>query len=130
MVQSYDDLSRKLWRLEGLPLSITSVQGAHPALRYTQVNPLINAVLLIVVVVDMVKYIIIILNTTAMKHQLTFVQLLIHDSFDICLNCVWQVFPPVPLKLDYSFFDREKTCRSLVPKEGKPCPAYITPITG
>uniref|UniRef100_A0A8C3ARZ5 Nucleolar protein 6 n=1 Tax=Cyclopterus lumpus TaxID=8103 RepID=A0A8C3ARZ5_CYCLU len=75
VVQSYDDLSRKLWRLEGLPLSITAVQGAHPALRYTQ------------------------------------------------------VFPPVPLKVDYSFFDREKTSRSLVPKEGKPCPAYITPIT-
>ncbi|XP_044225414.1 nucleolar protein 6 [Thunnus albacares] len=75
VIQSYDDLSRKLWRLEGLPLSITSVQGAHPALRYTQ------------------------------------------------------VFPPLPLKLDYSFFEREKTCRSLVPKEGKPCPAYITPIT-
>ncbi|KAM3867565.1 nucleolar protein 6 [Diretmus argenteus] len=75
VVQSYDDLSRKLWRLEGLPLSITSVQGAHPALRYTQ------------------------------------------------------VFPPVPLKLDYSFFDRDKISRSLVPKEGKPCPAYITPIT-
>lgn len=37
VVQSYDDLSRKLWRLEGLPLSITAVQGAHPALRYTQV---------------------------------------------------------------------------------------------
>eukprot|EP00064_Thunnus_orientalis_P006231 superscaffoldBa00000642_g6247 len=36
VIQSYDDLSRKLWRLEGLPLSITSVQGAHPALRYTQ----------------------------------------------------------------------------------------------
>ncbi|KAM7416491.1 hypothetical protein PAMA_018513 [Pampus argenteus] len=75
VVQSYDDLSRKLWKLEGLPLSITSVQGAHPALRYTQ------------------------------------------------------VFPPLPLKLDYSFFDKEKTCRSLVPKEGKPCPAYVTPIT-
>ncbi|XP_070820091.1 nucleolar protein 6 [Chaetodon trifascialis] len=75
VVQSYDDLSRKLWRLEGLPLSITAVQGAHPALRYTQ------------------------------------------------------VFPPVPLKLDYSFFDRIKAARSLVPKEGKPCPAYITPIT-
>ncbi|KAK5871329.1 hypothetical protein PBY51_004214 [Eleginops maclovinus] len=74
VVQSYDDLSRKLWRLEGLPLSVTAVQGAHPALRYTQ------------------------------------------------------VFPPVPLKLDYSFFDREKTSRSLMPKEGKPCPAYITPI--
>ncbi|XP_056275390.1 nucleolar protein 6-like [Pseudoliparis swirei] len=75
VVQSYDDLSRKLWRLEGLPLAITAVQGAHPALRYTQ------------------------------------------------------VFPPVPLKVDYSFFDREKTSRSLVPMEGKPCPAYITPIT-
>ncbi|KAM4616374.1 nucleolar protein 6 [Polymixia lowei] len=74
VVQSFDDLSRKLWRLEGLPLSITSVQGAHPALRYTQ------------------------------------------------------VFPPVPLKMDYSFFDREKISRSLMPKEGKPCPAYITPI--
>lgn len=37
VVQSYDDLSRKLWQLEGLPLSITAVQGAHPALRYTQV---------------------------------------------------------------------------------------------
>uniref|UniRef100_A0A665SXI0 Nucleolar protein 6 n=1 Tax=Echeneis naucrates TaxID=173247 RepID=A0A665SXI0_ECHNA len=75
VVQSYDDLSRKLWRLEGLPLSITAVQGAHPVLRYTQ------------------------------------------------------VFPPVPLKLDYSFFEREKTSRSLIPKEDKPCPAYITPIT-
>ncbi|XP_074526984.1 nucleolar protein 6 [Halichoeres trimaculatus] len=75
VVQSYDDLSRKLWKLEGLPLSITAVQGAHPALRYTQ------------------------------------------------------VFPPVPMKLDYSFFDREKTSRSLVPKEERPCPAYITPIT-
>lgn len=40
VVQSYDDLSRKLWRLEGLPLTITAVQGAHPALRYTQVKPL------------------------------------------------------------------------------------------
>lgn len=38
VVKSYDDLSRKLWRLEGLPLSITSVQAAHPALRYTQVK--------------------------------------------------------------------------------------------
>uniref|UniRef100_A0AAX7TI89 Nucleolar protein 6 n=1 Tax=Astatotilapia calliptera TaxID=8154 RepID=A0AAX7TI89_ASTCA len=75
VVQSYDDLSRKLWRLEGLPLTITAVQGAHPALRYTQ------------------------------------------------------VFSPRPLKLEYSFFDREKTSRSLVPKEGKPCPVYITPIT-
>ncbi|KAG7264322.1 hypothetical protein CRUP_009944 [Coryphaenoides rupestris] len=63
LVQSYDDLSRKLWRLEGLPLSITSVQGSHPALRYTQ------------------------------------------------------VFPPEPLKLDYSFFTRVKSSRSLLPKE-------------
>ncbi|XP_061117793.1 nucleolar protein 6 isoform X2 [Conger conger] len=39
VVQAYDDLSRKLWQLEGLPLSITAVQGAHPALRYTQVFP-------------------------------------------------------------------------------------------
>ncbi|KAF6725205.1 Nucleolar protein 6 [Oryzias melastigma] len=76
VVQAYDDLSRKLWNLEGLPLSITAVQGAHPALRYTQ------------------------------------------------------VFPPQPLKVDYTFFDKEKTSRSLIPKEGKPCPAYITPITG
>ncbi|XP_058491620.1 nucleolar protein 6 [Solea solea] len=75
VVQAYDDLSRKLWQLEGLPLSITSVQGAHPALRYTQ------------------------------------------------------VFPPQPLKLDYSFFEREKVSRSLLPKEGKPCPAYVTPVT-
>ncbi|TRY85695.1 hypothetical protein DNTS_013423 [Danionella cerebrum] len=73
VVQSYDDLSRKLWQLEGLPLSITSVQGAHQALRYTQ------------------------------------------------------VFPPIPAKLDYSFFDR-KNYLGLVPKENKPCPYYITPI--
>lgn len=74
VVQSYDDLSRKLWRLEGLPLSITSVQGAHPALRYTQ------------------------------------------------------VFPPVPVKLDYTFFERDKASRSLVPLEGKACPTYISPV--
>uniref|UniRef100_A0A672MD14 Nucleolar protein 6 n=1 Tax=Sinocyclocheilus grahami TaxID=75366 RepID=A0A672MD14_SINGR len=36
VVQSYNDLSKKLWQLKGLPLSITSVQGAHQALRYTQ----------------------------------------------------------------------------------------------
>lgn len=41
-----------------------------------------------------------------------------------------QVFPPVPVKLDFSFFDREKMSRSLLPKEDKPCPAYIMPITG
>nr|XP_061811481.1 nucleolar protein 6-like [Nerophis lumbriciformis] len=75
VVQSYDDLSRKLWKLEELPLSITSVQGAHPSLRYTQ------------------------------------------------------VFPPLPLKFDYSFFDKRRGFQLLVPKEGKPCPAYVTPIT-
>lgn len=42
VVQSYDDLSRKLWRLEDLPLSITAVQGAHPALRYTQVQDIVE----------------------------------------------------------------------------------------
>ncbi|XP_061762246.1 nucleolar protein 6 [Nerophis ophidion] len=75
VIQSFDDLSRKLWKLDGLPLSITSVQGAHPALRYTQ------------------------------------------------------VFPPVPLKFDFSFFHKEKAFQSLVPKEDKPCPAYVSPIT-
>ncbi|KAK2911723.1 hypothetical protein QQF64_027542 [Cirrhinus molitorella] len=74
VIQSYDDLSKKLWKLEGLPLSITSVQGAHQALRYTQ------------------------------------------------------VFPPVPVQLDYWFFDRKKGSLGLVPKESKPCPYYITPI--
>ncbi|XP_073697296.1 nucleolar protein 6 [Garra rufa] len=74
VVQSYDDLSKKLWQLDGLPLSITSVQGAHQALRYTQ------------------------------------------------------VFPPVPVKLDYWYFDRKKGGLGLVPKENKPCPYYITPI--
>ncbi|XP_061469328.1 nucleolar protein 6 isoform X2 [Rhineura floridana] len=39
VVRSYDDLSRKLWNLEGLPLTVTAVQGAHPALRYTDVFP-------------------------------------------------------------------------------------------
>ncbi|XP_072288566.1 nucleolar protein 6 [Eucyclogobius newberryi] len=75
VVQSFDDLSRKLWQLEGLPLAITSVQGAHPALRCTQ------------------------------------------------------VFPPQVTKTDYSFFDKEKNSRSLLPKEDKSCPSYITPIT-
>ncbi|XP_053336445.1 nucleolar protein 6 [Clarias gariepinus] len=74
VVQCFDDLSRKMWQLEGLPLSITSVQGAHPALRYTQ------------------------------------------------------VFPPVPVKLAYSFFQREKTMAALIPDGSKPCSYYITPI--
>ncbi|EHH57312.1 Nucleolar RNA-associated protein [Macaca fascicularis] len=35
----YDDLSRLLWGLEGLPLTVSAVQGAHPVLRYTEVFP-------------------------------------------------------------------------------------------
>ncbi|XP_013378402.1 PREDICTED: nucleolar protein 6 [Chinchilla lanigera] len=38
-VRCYDDLSRVLWGLEGLPLTVSAVQGAHPALRYTEVFP-------------------------------------------------------------------------------------------
>ncbi|XP_057214658.1 nucleolar protein 6 isoform X2 [Triplophysa rosa] len=74
VIQAYEDLSRKLWQLEGLPLSITSVQGAHQVIRCTQ------------------------------------------------------VFPPVPVKLDYSFFVGEKNPVGLMPKADKPCPYYITPI--
>ncbi|XP_075696499.1 nucleolar protein 6 isoform X2 [Rhinoderma darwinii] len=39
VIQSYDDLSRKLWNLDDLPLTVTAVQGTHPALRYTDVFP-------------------------------------------------------------------------------------------
>ncbi|XP_070599757.1 nucleolar protein 6 isoform X2 [Erythrolamprus reginae] len=39
LVRSYDDLTRKLWHLEGMPLTVTAVQGAHPALRYTETFP-------------------------------------------------------------------------------------------
>ncbi|NXU41603.1 NOL6 protein, partial [Drymodes brunneopygia] len=39
VVCSYDDLSRKLWSLKELPLTVTAVQGVHPALRYTDVFP-------------------------------------------------------------------------------------------
>ncbi|KAG8549855.1 hypothetical protein GDO81_019490 [Engystomops pustulosus] len=39
VIQSYDDLSRKLWTLADMPLAITSVQGTHPALRCTDVFP-------------------------------------------------------------------------------------------
>ncbi|XP_066195759.1 nucleolar protein 6 [Sylvia atricapilla] len=39
VVCSYDDLSRKLWTLKELPLTVTAVQGIHPALRYTDVFP-------------------------------------------------------------------------------------------
>lgn len=38
VVCSFDDLSRKLWNLKGLPLTVTAVQGIHPALRYTDVS--------------------------------------------------------------------------------------------
>ncbi|XP_019589872.2 nucleolar protein 6 [Rhinolophus sinicus] len=38
-VRSYDDLSRLLWGLEDLPLTVSAVQGAHPVLRYTEVFP-------------------------------------------------------------------------------------------
>ncbi|XP_060055255.1 nucleolar protein 6 isoform X2 [Erinaceus europaeus] len=39
VVRCYDDLSRLLWGLEGLPLTVSAVQGAHPVLRYTEVFP-------------------------------------------------------------------------------------------
>uniref|UniRef100_A0A8C3K0Z5 Nucleolar protein 6 n=1 Tax=Calidris pygmaea TaxID=425635 RepID=A0A8C3K0Z5_9CHAR len=39
VICSYDDLSRKLWNLKELPLTVTAVQGVHPALRYTDVFP-------------------------------------------------------------------------------------------
>ncbi|NWT53831.1 NOL6 protein, partial [Erythrocercus mccallii] len=39
IICSYDDLSRKLWNLKELPLTVTAVQGIHPALRYTDVFP-------------------------------------------------------------------------------------------
>ncbi|XP_077004029.1 nucleolar protein 6 [Tamandua tetradactyla] len=38
-VRCYDDLSHLLWGLEGLPLTVSAVQGAHPVLRYTEVFP-------------------------------------------------------------------------------------------
>ncbi|XP_053148481.1 nucleolar protein 6 isoform X2 [Hemicordylus capensis] len=74
IVRSYDDLSRKLWNLEGLPLTVTAVQAAHPALRYTD------------------------------------------------------VFPPVPMKPDYTYHARIKDRESLLPLAEKPCPAFIAPM--
>ncbi|XP_006098834.1 nucleolar protein 6 isoform X1 [Myotis lucifugus] len=38
-VRCYDELSRLLWGLDGLPLTVSAVQGAHPVLRYTEVFP-------------------------------------------------------------------------------------------
>ncbi|KAE8636849.1 hypothetical protein XENTR_v10003167 [Xenopus tropicalis] len=74
IIQSYDDLSRKLWNLTDLPLTVTSVQGTHPCLRYSD------------------------------------------------------VFPPLPVKPDWSSYQllREKKC--LVPNPEKPCPAYVAPV--
>ena len=37
-MRCYDDLSRLLWGLDGLPLTVCAVQGAHPVLRYTEVR--------------------------------------------------------------------------------------------
>ncbi|KAM4808387.1 nucleolar protein 6 [Rhinophrynus dorsalis] len=74
VVQSYDDLSRKLWNLDDLPLTVTSVQGTHPSLRYTD------------------------------------------------------VFPPIPVKPEWSYFKVLKDKKSLVPSVEKPCPAYVAPI--
>lgn len=105
VVQSYDDLSRKLWQLEGLPLSITSVQGAHQALRYTQVSHLLD-------IFSCVMYSSISLN------------------FLLFLICPLQVFPPVPVRMDCKVFDRNKNRLGLLPREDKPCPYYITPIKG
>ncbi|XP_075416145.1 nucleolar protein 6 [Tenrec ecaudatus] len=39
VVRCYDELSRLLWGLEGLPLTVSAVQGVHPVLRYTEVFP-------------------------------------------------------------------------------------------
>lgn len=105
VVQSYDDLSRKLWQLEGLPLSITSVQGAHQALRYTQVTHLLA------------RFSCVMFSSRSL-------------NFLFFLICPLQVFPPVPVKLLYSFFDKKKNQLGLVPRKEKPCPYYITPIKG
>ncbi|XP_018425159.1 PREDICTED: nucleolar protein 6 [Nanorana parkeri] len=74
VIQSYDDLSRKLWNLEDLPLTVTSVQGTHPSLRYTD------------------------------------------------------VFPPLVVKPEWSFFKTVSENKSLVPLVDKPSPAYVSPI--
>lgn len=71
VVKSYDDLSRKLWNLNGLPLNVTAVQGTHPVFRYTD------------------------------------------------------VFPPEPVKPDYSYYKRDKENKCLLPSEDKPCPVYL-----
>ncbi|XP_068121202.1 nucleolar protein 6 [Hyperolius riggenbachi] len=74
IIQSYDDLSRKIWNLEDLPLTVTSVQGTHPSLRYTD------------------------------------------------------VFPPLIVKPDWSFFKTVFDKKALVPLAEKPSPAYVSPM--
>ncbi|XP_056398699.1 nucleolar protein 6 isoform X2 [Hyla sarda] len=74
VIQSYDDLSRKLWNLENLPLTVTAVQGTHPALRYTD------------------------------------------------------VFPPFPVKPEWSCYKKSADKNSLIPSLFKPSPAYVSPI--
>ncbi|XP_069780228.1 nucleolar protein 6 [Narcine bancroftii] len=71
IVKSYDDLSRKLWNLKGLPLTVTSVQGTHPVFRYTD------------------------------------------------------LFPPEPMKADYSYHNKSKGGKCLFPSVDKPCPVYV-----
>ncbi|XP_038646615.1 nucleolar protein 6 [Scyliorhinus canicula] len=71
VVQSYDDLSRKLWNLSGLPLNVTSVQGTHPVFRFTE------------------------------------------------------VFPPVPVKPDFSYYVKDKNSKCLLPSTDKPSPVYV-----
>nr|XP_015217491.1 PREDICTED: nucleolar protein 6 [Lepisosteus oculatus] len=38
------------------------------------------------------------------------------------------VFPALPVKVDYSFFERQKKTNALIPLAGKPCPVHIMPI--
>ncbi|XP_048460739.1 nucleolar protein 6 [Rhincodon typus] len=71
VVRSYDDLSRKLWNLSGLPLNVTSIQGIHPVFRFTE------------------------------------------------------VFPPVPVKPDYSYYVKDKKSKCLLPSSQKPCGVYV-----
>ncbi|KAG9488294.1 hypothetical protein GDO78_007867 [Eleutherodactylus coqui] len=74
VIQSYDDLSRKMWNLEDLPLTVTAVQGTHPALRYTD------------------------------------------------------VFPPLPVNPQWTFFKFLPETKCLIPLLEKPTPVYVSPI--
>lgn len=51
-------------------------------------------------------------------------------NFLFFLICPLQVFPPVPVRMNYKFFAKKKNRLGLVPQEDKPCPYYITPIKG